>query len=124
MSEPRHEKPAGDLYAVLGVAPDVDQHELARAYRWRLRQAHPDTRAQHGRTSGPSVDEVLRAYAILRDPARRAEYDRTRATPLPPSADHRDRARTGVSIPVRHRDTPPGHSRWWIRAGPVRRHRS
>jgi len=33
-----------DFYAVLGVAPDADAREVARAYRRRLREAHPDTR--------------------------------------------------------------------------------
>ena len=30
-----------DLYALLGVAPDADAREVARAYRRRLREVHP-----------------------------------------------------------------------------------
>ena len=33
-----------DFYALLGVAPDADAREIARAYRRRLREVHPDTR--------------------------------------------------------------------------------
>ena len=40
-----------DLYALLGVAPDADAREVARAYRRRLREVHPDTRGGLSRTA-------------------------------------------------------------------------
>jgi len=40
----RVSKRGPDFYALLGVAPDADAREIARAYRRRLREVHPDTR--------------------------------------------------------------------------------
>ena len=109
-----------DLYAVLGVSPNAEVGELASAYRRRLRQLHPDTHDQHRvpeHTGGPaqlSLAQVLHAYAVLRDPARRAGYDRVRT--------HREpTASTGIRIPV-HRRSSTSNSQAWIRVGPVRRH--
>lgn len=41
----REQLGGADLYRVLGVAPEADPAGLARAYRRRLRQLHPDTRS-------------------------------------------------------------------------------
>jgi curved DNA-binding protein CbpA len=70
-----------DPYAVLGLKPTATSDEITRAYRSQLRALHPDTRATP--QSIPLVDEQLRlvlaAYALLRDPERRARYDRAAA---------------------------------------------
>lgn len=67
-----------DPYAVLGVPPTATPDEIRHAYRRQVRAHHPDTRTT--RQSLPSADEHLRrllaAYAMLRDPERRARYDR------------------------------------------------
>jgi curved DNA-binding protein CbpA len=109
-----------DLYALLGVAPDADAAEVARAYRRRLREVHPDTRDRL--PDGPEpVSADLRAlqeaYAVLRDPARRARYDlQRRAMPTPADAPT-----TGTAVPVRVRARRPPPARdWLIRVGPVR----
>jgi|SRR5947209_912559 curved DNA-binding protein CbpA len=113
-------QPGDDLYAVLGVSPNAEIGELTSAYRRRLRQLHPDTHGQHRvpeETGGPnqlSLAQVLHAYAVLRDPTRRAGYDRLRT--------HREpTAPTGIRIPV-HRRSSTSSSQAWIRVGPVRRH--
>ena len=113
-----------DLYAVLGVSPNAEIGELTSAYRRRLHQLHPDTHGQHGvpeQLSGsaqPSLAQVLHAYAVLRDPARRAGYDRARAyRPQHP----RPIASSAVRIPV-HRRSSTSSSQARIRVGPVRRH--
>lgn len=66
-----------DPYAVLGVPPTATSDEIRRAYRRQVRVHHPDTRPTP--QSMPFVDEhlrrVLAAYALLRDPERRARYD-------------------------------------------------
>lgn len=68
----------GDPYAVLGLAPTATDDEITRAYRRQVRTLHPDTRAEP--QSDPQLDDrlrqVLAAYSVLRDPERRARYDR------------------------------------------------
>lgn len=62
-----------DLYETLGVAPDADTAAIKKAYRRQAKQAHPDT-------AGGSEDKfhkITRAYLVLRDPDKRARYDRT-----------------------------------------------
>jgi curved DNA-binding protein len=66
----RHE----DYYGVLGVARDASKHEIRRAYRQLARRHHPDARPQPG--GGRRFVAVARAYEVLRDPVKRARYDR------------------------------------------------
>jgi len=107
-----------DLYAVLGLTPRATPTELQRAYRALLRQHHPDT---HG-TDAPqasgepdqtaeTVQQVLTAYAVLRDPARRAAYDRLR-----------NPSRTAVPVNVRVHQAPTTPDDLPIQARPVRWH--
>lgn len=67
-----------DPYAVLGISPTATPNEIKRAYRNQVRAHHPDTRTTAEPL--PSADEDLRqlitAYTLLRDPERRARYDR------------------------------------------------
>jgi curved DNA-binding protein CbpA len=107
-----------DLYAILGLTPHATRAELSRAYRALLRQHHPDTRTVEHGLSGIAADtalqEVLAAYEVLRDPARRADYDRLRGTTA------RRVTRQNVPVHRRHPDptlNPP------IQAGPVHWHR-
>jgi len=99
-----------DPYSVLGGPPTATPTQITHAYRRQLRDHHPDTRTpQPNSGADERLLEILAAYALLRDPARRAAYDRARND-------------TGaIRIAVTHiqptGDQPP------LRAGPVRWHR-
>ena len=123
-----------DPYLVLGVAPTATQAEITHAYRTHLRAHHPDTRpARSAHTADEHLRQVLAAYALLRDPARRADYDRATADaantrPRTPAvsipAERPSAGRVQIPITHRHNKTPttpvPPPP---LRAGPVRRHR-
>jgi curved DNA-binding protein CbpA len=101
---------AFDPYVTLGVAATASQDQIAHAYRRKLLTLHPDTR-DASTPAGPAADEQLRrimaAYALLRDPSRRAAYDRT-AKPRPRKSSTDWSSHSGpVRIPVRH-----GRPRW------------
>ena len=123
-----------DPYLVLGVSPTATQAEIAHAYRTRLRAHHPDTRHRPvSQTADDDLRQVLAAYTLLREPSRRAHYDRATAhaaTPPPASphgptpADHPVAGPIQIPITYRSTNTPTAHvSSPPLRAGPVRRHR-
>jgi curved DNA-binding protein CbpA len=122
-----------DPYLVLGVSPTATQAEITHAYRDRLCAHHPDTRhAPSPQNADEYLRQVLAAYALLRDPARRADYDRAtvRAAKPPQSpqgSTPADRAPAGrVQIPITHHattTTAADAAEAPLRAGPVRRHR-
>ncbi len=108
-----------DCYAVLGLALDANAREVARAYRRRLREVHPDTRG--GLSDGPDpahadLRALQEAYEVLRDPARRARYDAERRAAQKPA----EAPATGIAVPVRVRVRKPPPRDWLIRVGPVR----
>ena len=74
-----------DHYATLGVARSASIADIRRAYRARMRSAHPDAQ-KNGSAGGVSgalnrastTDEVTRisaAWEVLSSPTRRAAYD-------------------------------------------------
>ena len=64
-----------DLYELLGVGRDASDEELKRAYRAKAREFHPDTN-HAGSEDDEHFKEISLAYEVLRDPERRARYDR------------------------------------------------
>ncbi|MFM8713881.1 MAG: J domain-containing protein, partial [Actinomycetota bacterium] len=72
-----------DHYAVLGVARNATIDDIRRAYRDRMRKAHPDSRGGMGSSTSSTTAEVTRiaeAWNVLSSPARRAAYDLQLAT--------------------------------------------
>lgn len=66
---------AVDFYAVLGIARDADEGEVKKAYRKLAMEHHPD-RNNGDKASEERFKEITEAYEVLRDPEKRAAYDR------------------------------------------------
>ena len=100
-------------YRALGVRRDASDDEISRAYRRAARATHPD-----GRPDDPSAEgrfkSVTAAYETLRDPRRRAEYDR--AHPRVSSASPRA-ARAPAWRDELHARTAPSWARDPVRIG-------
>jgi curved DNA-binding protein CbpA len=69
-----------DPYIVLGVARHASGEDIARAYRRAARSSHPDSGSAG---SAERFQAVSDAYEVLRDPGRRAMYDRSHPPALP-----------------------------------------
>jgi curved DNA-binding protein len=63
-----------DYYEVLGVPRDAKESEIKRAYRKLARKYHPDVSDE--KDAAAKFKEVGEAYAVLKDPEKRAAYDR------------------------------------------------
>jgi curved DNA-binding protein CbpA len=65
------------LYDFLGVSPDADADAIHHAYRAAARRLHPDTAESGAAGDDEAMRALNEAWAVLRDPARRAAYDAT-----------------------------------------------
>jgi curved DNA-binding protein len=63
-----------DYYEALGVPREASAEEIRRAYRSLARQYHPDINKEPG--AEDRFKEISEAYEVLRDPDKRARYDR------------------------------------------------
>jgi DnaJ-class molecular chaperone len=111
-----------DPYDVLHLGRAATAREVAHAYRALVRARHPDTRPPGPVSADPNAEaqelqDIMDAYAVLGDPAKRAAYDRRRQkTRLPP-----DRGPSGPDLiigPVRWEGpsgpAPGRRLLWWI----------
>jgi DnaJ-class molecular chaperone len=64
-----------DLYSQLGVKRDAPEAEIKKAYRKLAKELHPDKNKGNPKAS-ERFSTVTRAYDILTDKAKRAQYDR------------------------------------------------
>lgn len=63
-----------DYYEILQVNTDCDTKTLESAYRYFAKLYHPD---QAPTADVEKFSELTEAYRVLRDPGKRAEYNRT-----------------------------------------------
>src|SRR3954467_6265905 len=64
-----------DYYEVLSVTRTATEVEITKAYRKLAMQHHPDRNVGDADAEG-RFKEVTEAYEVLRDPQKRAVYDR------------------------------------------------
>ena len=64
-----------NLYNVLGVAPNASDDEIKKVYRSLAMRFHPDRNQAPGAEA--RFKSVTKAYEILADPVKRAEYDQS-----------------------------------------------
>jgi molecular chaperone DnaJ len=64
-----------DYYTVLGVSKTASDQEIKSAYRKLAMQYHPD-RNKDDKAAEAKFKEVGEAYEVLKDPAKRRDYDR------------------------------------------------
>ena len=79
---------AQDFYGILGVTHDADATQIARAFRHLVRTLHPDVAAAPTTRTDADADaerlaQVVAAWRVLHDPAKRAAYDRSRIPSTP-----------------------------------------
>jgi molecular chaperone DnaJ len=67
-----------DFYAELGVSSDATAEQIKKSYRKLARELHPDKNPGDAKAEA-RFKAVGEAYSVLSDPAKRKEYDETRA---------------------------------------------
>jgi hypothetical protein len=72
------EEALGDKYKVLQVDPSAEQEVIEAAYRRLARKYHPDL--NRAPDAAERMRELGAAYDVLRNPVRRAQYDRQLAS--------------------------------------------
>ena len=64
-----------DPYSILGVAKGADAKAIKSAYRKLAKELHPDKHPENPKAAD-KFSEVTRAYDLLSDAGKRAQYDR------------------------------------------------
>ena len=71
-----------DYYGILELSPNATPDEIKAQYRLMLNAWHPDKHSnpEHKAKAEERTKEIIEAYSILRDAAKRAQYDRERSS--------------------------------------------
>ena len=64
-----------DYYEILGVNKNANADELKKAYRALAMKYHPD-RNPDNQNAAKTFQEINAAYDVLKDPQKKAAYDR------------------------------------------------
>ena len=64
-----------DPYSTLGIARTASEADIKSAYRKLAKELHPDRNKDNPQAS-EKFSEATRAYDLLSDKAKRAQYDR------------------------------------------------
>lgn len=76
-----------DWYRVFDLPYNSSEHDIKQRYRQMMREWHPDKREIQTGYELHRSQELNEAYAILRDPLKRADYDKTYFSELKKRAD-------------------------------------
>ena len=87
-------------YQILEVGQTADADEIKRAYRAKAKELHPD----HGSGDEEQLKVVNNAYDVLKDPQKRAAYDRWLSS--------QGRSRTGSGPQSNGNSGYSGNERW------------
>ena len=90
-----------EYYDILGVSTDASPEDIKRAYRRLAKKYHPDTHSGD-KTAEEKLKRINEAYDVLKDLAKRAEYDYFGTMP----AAEADTAPEDSAAPT-HADTSP-----------------
>src|ERR1044072_3228272 len=88
-----------DYYSILGVAKDATAEEIKRSYRKLALKYHPDRNAGD-ESAAVRYKEILQAYEVLSDPAKRAKYD---------ELGHDNWCKTTQGVEAGYPTVSPGH---------------
>jgi DnaJ-class molecular chaperone len=66
-----------DHYELLGLDRNACPREITAAFRRLAKRWHPDVNSEHSKDATEQMQYIAAAYEVLRDPDRRAAYDRS-----------------------------------------------